>query len=289
MKYLKIAVFIFNLLIWLTGFMVIVMGTWLMFDPSSEHLLNLFVKSLSPHHTVQVLSYILLGGGIVVLIVGFLGCCAPLHGSQCILAVYIAMLVGLIIPELVTAAVGGFLSYRALSGLENRLLERLGDHYGHDLTSDLPFTHSLDFAQYKFNCCGIYGDNDYNGTAWWRDGKLSGLRRNVPLTCCVLKNHESKNVGSPMSVVSRVFHKDYEKPWLHPQPKDEAACQAGEVEAHKEYRNKEGCLERATEWLRNESLKLVFLGIGMAVIQTFGIITATILCQTFRNREAETN
>jgi len=42
----------------------------------------------------------------------------------------------------------------------------------------------------QFNCCGIYGDDDYNGTAWWRDGQFSGSKRQVPLTCCVLKNSE---------------------------------------------------------------------------------------------------
>lgn len=42
----------------------------------------------------------------------------------------------------------------------------------------------------QFNCCGIYGDDDYNGTAWWRDGRISGSKRQVPLTCCVLKNSE---------------------------------------------------------------------------------------------------
>lgn len=42
----------------------------------------------------------------------------------------------------------------------------------------------------QFNCCGIHGDDDYNDTAWWRDGQISGSRRQVPLTCCVLKNSE---------------------------------------------------------------------------------------------------
>ncbi|CAG5087401.1 tetraspanin-11-like [Cotesia glomerata] len=286
MKHLKIIVFMFNLIIWLSGFMVIVIGTWLILEPSSGHLLNLFAKSITPHDTVQILSYVLLGHGFIVLTVGFIGCRASLHGSQCILGVYVAMLVGLIVCELATAAVGGFLSYRAVTGLENRLLDRLADHYGHDRTSDIAFSQSLDFAQYKFNCCGIYGDGDYNGTAWWRDGRISGLKRQVPLTCCILKNHEAKNTGSPMSVVARVFHKDNE-PWLHPQPKDETACQATDPETNEGFRNKIGCLERATNWLRNESLKLVFLGMGMAGIQTLGIITATILCQTFRNRDPE--
>lgn len=67
--------------------MVIVIGTWLILEPSSGHLLNLFAKSITPHDTVQILSYVLLGHGFIVLTVGFIGCRASLHGSQCILAV----------------------------------------------------------------------------------------------------------------------------------------------------------------------------------------------------------
>lgn len=59
------------------------------------------------------------------------------------------MLVGLIIIELVTAAIGGLMTIQILSDLEERLTTKLAVNYGHDTTSDLPFSHSLDFAQYK--------------------------------------------------------------------------------------------------------------------------------------------
>lgn len=42
----------------------------------------------------------------------------------------------------------------------------------------------------QFNCCGIHSDKDYNGTDWWKDKQVSGSRKQVPLTCCVLKNSE---------------------------------------------------------------------------------------------------
>lgn len=60
-----------------------------------------------------------------------------------------SMLVALIVTELVTAAVGGLMTCRILSGLEERLVNKLADDYGHEPTSDIPFSHSLDFAQYK--------------------------------------------------------------------------------------------------------------------------------------------
>ncbi|KAG7190969.1 hypothetical protein KM043_007019 [Ampulex compressa] len=287
MKYLKVALFTFNLLIWLAGCTVLIIGAWLLLEPSKGHLLNLFVSDVMPHKTINLIAYSLLGLGCTVLTVGFFGCRASLHGNQCVLATYMSMLVALIVTELVTAAVGGLMTFRILSDLEQRLTGKLAQHYGHDATSDIPFSHSLDFAQYKFNCCGIHGDGDYNGTAWWRDGQISGSRRQVPLTCCVLKNTETKNTGSPMSVVSRVFHKNYEKPWLHPQPKDEAACQVEDEEGHDGYRHKEGCLGKVTNWLQCESFTLVFLGMAMAGIQTFGIITSAFLCRTIRDMQME--
>lgn len=62
---------------------------------------------------------------------------------------YMSMLIALIVTELVTAAAGGLVTYRVLSGLEERLNERLASHYGDDPTSDVDFSRSLDFAQYK--------------------------------------------------------------------------------------------------------------------------------------------
>ena len=262
-------------------------GACLLLEPSKGHLLNLFVPNAAPHETINLIACSLVGLGFTVLTVSFFGCRAALYGNQCILATYVSMLVALIITELITAAVGGLMTFRILSGLEERLINKLAEDYGHEPTSDIPFSHSLDFAQYKFNCCGIHGYGDYNGTAWWRDAQISGNRRQVPLTCCVLKDTEVKNTGSPMSVVSRVFSKHNEKPWLNPKPLDEIACQVEDEEGHDGYRHKEGCLSKVTSWLQCESFTLVFLGMAMAGIQTFGIITSAFLCRTIRDMQVD--
>ncbi|XP_012148562.1 tetraspanin-11 [Megachile rotundata] len=287
MKYLKVALFTFNLIIWLGGCTVLVIGAWLLLEPSRGHLLNLYVDDTTANGAINLIAFTLLGLGFTVLSVGFFGCRVALHGNQCILCTYMSMLAVLIIIELVTAIVSGLITFRTLSGLEKRLIDKLANDYGHEHTSDLSFSHSLDFAQYKFNCCGIHGYEDYNGTAWWRDGQISGKRRQVPLTCCVLKNTEMKNTGSPMSVVTRVFRKHDEKPWLNPKPKDEAACQVEDEEGHDGFRHKEGCLGKVTNWLQYESFTLVFLGMAIAGIQTFGIITSAFLCRTIRDMQVD--
>lgn len=62
---------------------------------------------------------------------------------------YMSMLVALIVTELVTAAIGGLMTFQILSDLEDRLTHKLKVDYGHDVTSDISFSNSLDFAQYK--------------------------------------------------------------------------------------------------------------------------------------------
>lgn len=62
---------------------------------------------------------------------------------------YMSMLVALIVTELVTAAIGGLMTFQILSDLEERLTNKLVVDYGHDVTSDISFSQSLDFAQYK--------------------------------------------------------------------------------------------------------------------------------------------
>lgn len=168
--------------------MVLVIGAWLLLEPSKGHILNLFVSDVKPHETINLIAYSLLGLGFIVLTVGFFGCRAALRGNQCILATvskttfllltpsrhghryrssgggggsrsgisspfvfsqYMSMLVALIVTELVTAAIGGLMTFQILSDLEERLTNKLAVNYGHDPTSDIPFSHSLDFAQYK--------------------------------------------------------------------------------------------------------------------------------------------
>jgi len=166
----------------LAGCTVLALGAWLLVEPSKGHILNLFVSDVKPHETINLIAYSLLGLGFVVLTVGFFGCRAALRGNQCILATvskttfyclpsartvidvgsrsvmflssvfpqYMSMLVALIITELITAAIGGLMTFQILSDLEERLTNKLVMDYGHDSkSSDIPFSHSLDFAQYK--------------------------------------------------------------------------------------------------------------------------------------------
>jgi len=70
----------------LAGCTVLVIGAWLLLEPSKGHILNLFVPDVKPHETINLIAYSLFGLGFIVLTVGFFGCRAALRGNQCILA-----------------------------------------------------------------------------------------------------------------------------------------------------------------------------------------------------------
>lgn len=89
---------------------------------------------------------------------------------------YMSMLVALIVTELVTAAIGGLMTFQILSDLEERLSNKLKVDYGHDPASDIPFSHSLDFAQYKVSYQqswlvwlhrSLYGMSSHSKTAYF--------------------------------------------------------------------------------------------------------------------------
>lgn len=73
--------------------------------------------------------------------------------------------------------------------------------------TDQPFTQSMDYAQYRFNCCGVESEADYEKSSW-RSDRLGGNELIVPWTCCPLDESAS----------------DY-PPFMNPLPLNKTACQ----------------------------------------------------------------
>jgi len=75
----------------LLGCTVIVLGIWIRIDPESinlSHSNTAFRQFLdeSTHYGYQsVAAYILIAVGVVVMVIGLLGCCGALRHSQCML------------------------------------------------------------------------------------------------------------------------------------------------------------------------------------------------------------
>ncbi|XP_076578972.1 CD9 antigen-like [Chaetodon auriga] len=77
----KYALFIFNFVFWLAGTAVLAVGLWLRFDSRTA---GLFEGEESP--TVFFTGvYILIAAGVLMMVVGILGCCGAIKESPCML------------------------------------------------------------------------------------------------------------------------------------------------------------------------------------------------------------
>ncbi|KAJ4436894.1 hypothetical protein ANN_17026, partial [Periplaneta americana] len=231
----------------MSGCVFLVLGIWVILDPTKTHIFHLTATDGVPLDLVLYLAYFLIVIGCVIIFGGFCGCCGSLYERRSLLIAYFVFLFLLLCAELAVAIVTLVYREEFLKGLEGRLMNRFKEHYGQD--SNI-FTQAIDQAQFRFNCCGILSDNDYATTKWKNEsvGISNRSRVNVPVTCCILANP------------------DVEESWQHPQAKDETACQDTEYERHRLARHKKGCLEDLKTWFKEDTMILIGLGIGIAFL-----------------------
>ncbi|XP_048840143.1 CD9 antigen-like [Brienomyrus brachyistius] len=105
MKCVKYLLFIFNLIFWMIGSLVLAVGLWLRFDSKTTSLLN--QEDAPTAFFIGV--YILIGAGGLMMLVGFFGCCGAVRESQCLLGSFFASLLVIFGAE-IAAGVFGFLN-----------------------------------------------------------------------------------------------------------------------------------------------------------------------------------
>ena len=97
-SFVKFLVFLINFKIWLVGLGVLGVSLWLLFDSS------LYLQTSADQQTDYYLAtYIILGVGALVTIMGFLGCCGAWKQSAWMLGTFFAFL---LIVFFVEAALG---------------------------------------------------------------------------------------------------------------------------------------------------------------------------------------
>ncbi|CAG0905358.1 unnamed protein product [Darwinula stevensoni] len=117
----------------------------------------------------------------------------------------------------------------------------------------------LDFAQFKFQCCGMDGPGDWEGSAWKKEG-LGGSGMQVPYTCCA---HDPTPMG-----------------YLNPMPKNVTFCQSTDAAKYSVSRYLQGCLMRLERWFHEHSSIFIGIGIGVALVEVVGLFIAICLCRT---------
>ncbi|KRZ91911.1 Uncharacterized protein T08_15319, partial [Trichinella sp. T8] len=148
-----------NITFKLAGIAVLVVSIWLLLDRDvAQHMIELDARLQEFYVTV----YILLAVGIVMSLLGFMGCCGALRKSKCLLI-----------------AVKQY--------IEKSMYETVLSHYGRNN----PYTETFDTIQRGLKCCGVKSYTDWLQSYYSTKaedlpelGVGAGNVGRVPLSCC---------------------------------------------------------------------------------------------------------
>ncbi|GAB1598703.1 CD81 protein-like [Argonauta hians] len=152
---IKYLMFAFNFLFWLLGCAILGVGIWIRLDQD-------FQKYIDEDFNLPYLgAYILIGVGVLMMIIGFVGCCGAIRNSQCLLAMFFIFLF-LIFAVLLGAGIYVIISKSSVDDLVEDMLDNAVKNYRTNKASQ----ELMDNVQLQFKCCGsALGISDYGTTS----------------------------------------------------------------------------------------------------------------------------
>lgn len=154
---IKYLMFAFNFLFWLLGCAILGVGIWVRVDPTFENYVD------KDFNLLYIGAYILIGVGVIMMIIGFIGCCGAIRESQCLLASFFICLF-VIFAVLLGAGIYAILAKESLDKFVTDMLDNGVKNYHDSSTSQV----LMDNVQEDFKCCGsTRGFEDYQKSSYF--------------------------------------------------------------------------------------------------------------------------
>ncbi|XP_072278269.1 CD82 antigen [Pyxicephalus adspersus] len=172
MKVTKYFLFLFNLLFFILGAVILGFGIWILVDKTS------FIAVLqSSSHSINIGSYILIAIGGVTMIMGFLGCVGAVNEIRCLLALYFTFLLLILIAQV---AVGVFIYFQReeLKNEMSTIIDKVIVSYNPDDGENDSAESTWDYIQHNLECCGW---RSYQN--WTMNENVSNRTNYYPCSC----------------------------------------------------------------------------------------------------------
>nr|XP_020480549.1 tetraspanin-8 isoform X1 [Monopterus albus] len=143
-KCVKYLLFIFNLLFWLSGCLILAVAIYTKVSKDGNQITNQYLPAVD----------LMIAIGVIIMVLGFLGCCGAIKENRCMLLLFFIFLL-LIFILLVAAGILGAVGDKKV---DNWIKERLMP------LSDQPASvkDELEKLQRQLKCCGLF-----NGPSDW--------------------------------------------------------------------------------------------------------------------------
>ncbi|XP_065427159.1 leukocyte antigen CD37-like isoform X2 [Chrysemys picta bellii] len=235
----KYFLFLFNLLFFILGAIILGFGLWILIDQQS------FAAVLgSSLYALKVWSYILSGVGIITMLLGFLGCLGSLKEIKCMLGFYFGFLF-LLFAAQITIGVLLYTQRVTLSGKVGVFVEDAIRTY--PLAGPPGEKHqSWDFIQGQLQCCGWSSYMD-----WHQNPVVDNSSRKLyPCSCHNSSSPGERGTGTNTTEVPAV------------QGATGFCTAQGEWPVYRQ-----GCANSVQGWLANNIISIVGICLGIALME----------------------
>ncbi|XP_064168243.1 CD82 antigen-like [Anguilla rostrata] len=165
----KYFLFLFNLLFFIFGALILGFGLWVLLDNQS------FIAVLQESsYTLKVGSYILIAVGSMTMLMGFLGCVGAVYEIRCLLGLYFICLLLILVSQVTAAALIYFqkdLLKNEMAGIVNKIIV---EYSGGNTTRELAW----DYIQRTVNCCGWIDSGN-----WTENTRINSSMTLYPCSC----------------------------------------------------------------------------------------------------------
>ncbi|XP_015916768.1 tetraspanin-5 isoform X2 [Parasteatoda tepidariorum] len=281
---LKYLIFGFNVIFWLLGLCIFVVGIWAWTEKDIfNNLSRLTNITLDP-------AFVFIVCGVITFTIGFTGCVGALRENTCLLASYAIFLAILLLLEM-TAGTLGFIFKDWIKNQATNGFQAFIVHYREDPDRQ----NLIDWIQEQWlECCGIEGPKDWDMNVYFNCSSIDvGSREacGVPFSCCKPQPNEViKNKQCGYDVRKQDYTGDkstviYEKgclrageEWIEANLVPVAGVSVGVAVLQERDRSRvifeKGCLRAGEDWAEKNLLPLAGFVLAVAFAQILGICFA---------------
>ncbi|KAK3602617.1 hypothetical protein CHS0354_034201 [Potamilus streckersoni] len=204
-----------------------------------------YFENLIGSSLVPIVAYILMGAGGFIMLVALAGCMGAMKQYKKLLVVYFILLLLIYMAE-AAAGILAFIAYDRVNVLADQYIgEPLRQKYGY--AEYKLITTAIDFLQKQFECCGFVSAEEWSTSKYYTDPNTANMRNStvVPRSCCI--NSDEENCNAVLDDT-----KTYMK----------------------------GCASSVELWIKTKLLVIGAVGIGISVVELFGMVTSCCLIKS---------
>lgn len=258
-KVTKYFLFLFNLLFFILGAVILGFGVWILADRSS------FISVLqTSSSSLKMGAYVFIGVGAVTMLMGFLGCVGAVNEVRCLLGLYFAFLLLILIAQVAAGTLFYFNVGKLKQEMGNVVMELIRNY---NASSQDSLQDAWDYVQAQVKCCGWV---DYHN--WTDNAELMNYTAvTYPCSCQDTRAEDNR------------FSK---KKGFCPAPgNDTATGTAGGNDPERWPVHKEGCMEKVQAWLQENLGIILGVCVGVAVIELLGMLLSICLCRHIHSED----